>query len=83
VAPCWTNDLEAGPSLGSHWARPGTARGYVGGAPRGQVVSLAGSRLRSSLRRCPRLVAAGAWGGSRAGSGINQTGGRATSGGGQ
>jgi len=24
--------------------------GYVGGAPRGQVVSLAGSRLRSSLR---------------------------------
>jgi hypothetical protein len=62
-APGWTNDLEAGPSPGSHWIRPGTVMGYVGGAPRGQVVSLAGSRLRSSLRGCPRLVAAGAWGG--------------------
>src|SRR6266705_1986044 len=75
-APGWTNDLEAGPSPGSHWIRPGTAMGDVGGAPRGQVVSLAGSRLRSSLRGCPRLASAGAWGGALAGSGINQTGGR-------
>src|SRR5262249_3690778 len=36
---------------------------WVGG-PQGQVVSVAGARLRSSLRECPRLVAAGAWGGS-------------------
>jgi len=28
-----------------------------------QVVSVAGLRLRSSLRGCPRLAAAGAWGG--------------------
>src|SRR5207302_286340 len=41
-APGWTNDLEAGPAPGSHWIRPGTAMGDVGGAPRGQVVSLAG-----------------------------------------
>jgi hypothetical protein len=58
-------------------------RGMWAGAPRAQFVSWAGSRLRSSLRGCPRLVAAGAWGGARAGSGINQTGGRATGGGGQ
>src|SRR5437016_2094073 len=39
-APGWTNDLEAGPAPGSHWIRPGTVMGYVGGAPRTQVVSL-------------------------------------------
>ena len=48
--------------------RPGTAIGYVGVArPRVQVVSLAGARLRSSLRGCPRLAAAGAWGGCACG----------------
>jgi hypothetical protein len=65
---------------------PGRERAIGGvwvSAPRVQFVSWAGSRLRSSLRGCPRLVAAGAWGGARAGSGINQTGGRATGGGGQ
>ena len=67
-APGWTNDLEAGPSPGSRWVRPGTAIGYVGVArPRVQVVSLAGARLRSSLRGCPRLAAAGAWGGCACG----------------
>ena len=39
-APGWTNDLEAGPSPGSHWVRPGTAMGYVGGVPRAQLVSV-------------------------------------------
>jgi hypothetical protein len=39
--------------------------GYVGCGVRAPfaVVSVAGARLRSSLRGCPRLVAAGAWGG--------------------
>jgi hypothetical protein len=27
VAPGWTNDLEAGPSPGSSWVRPGTVSG--------------------------------------------------------
>jgi hypothetical protein len=62
-APGWTNDLEAGPAPGSHWIRPGTAMGYVGGAPRAQVVSL--GRLAAAFipSGCPQLVAAGAWGG--------------------
>jgi hypothetical protein len=44
-------------------AGPGTVLGCGGCAPRAQFVSWAGSRLRSSLRGCPRLAAAGAWGG--------------------
>jgi hypothetical protein len=68
VAPGWTNDWRPVLLPGSHWTRPGTAIGGMwGGAPRKQVVSLAGARLRSSLRGCPQLVAAGAWGGCTCG----------------
>src|SRR5262249_60880636 len=49
---------------------------WVGG-PQAQVISLAGTRLRSSLRGCPRLVAAGAWGGFAGGAaGASRPGGR-------
>ena len=62
-APGWTNDLDAG--LPPAHAGGGRERleAWVGGAPLAQFVSWAGSRLRSSLRVCPRLAAAGAWGG--------------------
>jgi hypothetical protein len=61
--PGWTNDLDAGLSSGSRW-RGRERYGVVGGArPVRSSCPWAGSRLRSSLRVCPRLAAAGAWGG--------------------
>ena len=61
--PGWTNDLDAGLSSGSRW-RGRERYGVVGSArPVRSSCPWAGSRLRSSLRVCPRLAAAGAWGG--------------------
>ena len=73
-APGWTNDLEAGPSPGSHWTRPGTAMGYVGWRAPCAVRVL--GRLAAAF--IPSGVPAAGWprghgAGSRAGSGINQT----------
>jgi hypothetical protein len=52
-------------------------------APRAQCRVLGGLAAGFIPSGCPRLAAAGAGAGARAGSGINQTVGRATSGGGQ
>ena len=47
-APCWTNDLEAGPGFGDTAV---AGNGVVVGArPRGSLGVVAGARLRSSLR---------------------------------
>ena len=71
-APGWTNDLEAGPPPGSHWISAGNGYGLVGASPVRR--SCRGRRAAAFIPSgCPWLVAAGAWGGSRAGSGINQT----------
>jgi hypothetical protein len=55
--------LDAGPPLRHTLARVRERYLVWGGAARAQFVSWAGSRLRSSLRGCLRLAAAGAWGG--------------------
>ena len=82
-APGWTNDLDAGLSSGSRWPGPGTVWGCGGARPVRSSCPGAGSRLRSSLRVCPRLAAAGAWGGFACGQRDQSDSGRPAGGGGQ
>ncbi len=63
-APGWTNDLDAGSPFRLRLAGAGNGIGLWRYArPVCRWCPEAGSRLRSSLRGCPRLAAAGAWGG--------------------
>lgn len=73
-APGWTNDLEAGPSPGSHWIEPGNGYGVCGVAC--PVCRSCPWQARACVH--PFGGARGWWprghgAGSRAGSGINQT----------